>query len=136
MSSRIVCFTTVCLAAILLMGCGPSGPKLHKIKGQVTHHGKPVKYVYISFVPDDPNTMATATGSADENGFFELMIGSTPGVYPGGHTVTAQDPLIAVGATTSKEPDFLAVTSKYGPGKSTMKFNVEKNEYNLELKLD
>jgi hypothetical protein len=136
MSSRIGFLSAACFAAMLFAGCSPSGPKLYKIKGQVTHQGKPVKYVYISFVPDDPNTMATATGSADENGYFELMIGSTPGVYPGGHTVTAQDPLIAVGATTSKEPDFLAVIAKYGPGKSTMKFNVEKNESNLELKMD
>ena len=119
-----------------MTGCGSSGPKLYKIKGQVTHNGKPVKYLYISFVPDDESTAATSTGTTDKDGNFEMMIGATPGVFPGPHTITAHDPLIALGQKSSTEPDYLAVIAKYAPGKSPLKLTIEKNDTNMQLKLD
>lgn len=124
------------LILLLIAGCGAQGPKLYKIKGHVTHNGKPVKYLMLSFIPDDENTKATATGSTNDEGYFEMMIGSTPGVFPGEHTITAIDPLIAVGAKSSTEPEYLAVIDKYAPGKSPLKMKIEKNESNLQLKLD
>lgn len=124
------------VACFAMVGCGPSGPKLYQIKGKVTHNGKPVKYVYISFIPDDENTKAISNAATDENGNFEMKIGDTPGVFPGPHTITAHDPLIAVGSKTSTEPDYLAVCAKYAPGKSPLKFTVEKSDSNMELKLD
>src|SRR5262245_32799719 len=51
-----------CAAGLLafLLGCGPSGPKLHEISGQVTYAGRPVKAGIIRFEPAgetmDPRT--------------------------------------------------------------------------------
>ncbi len=134
--NRPVLVVLLSLLSLLSSGCGSGGPKLYSIKGQVTHNGKPVKYLMLSFIPDDENTKATSTGSTDEEGRFEMMIGSTPGVFPGPHTITASDPLIVVGSKSSTEPEYLAVIAKYAPGKSPLKMNIEKSDSNLQLKLD
>jgi len=126
----------LCVLSVVAVGCGPSGPQLYQVKGRVTHNGKPVKYIYLTFIPDDETTKAISTSSSDENGNFEMKIGSTPGVYPGEVTIAAHDPLIAIGSKTSTEPDYLEVCKKYAPGKSALKMKIEKNETNLELKLD
>jgi hypothetical protein len=118
-----------------IMGCGPSGPKLYSIKGTATRNGKPLEKLYISFVPDDQNTKASATGVTDANGKFELEIGSTKGVYPGMHTVLVADPLAAVGGKSSDNPEYTAATKKFGMN-SPLKLDIQKNESNLELKLD
>ncbi len=119
-----------------IVGCGPSGPKLYKFKGRVTHNGKPVKYLYITFTPDDEGTKASAVGSSDKDGYFEMMIASTPGVFPGMHKISCHDPLIDLGSKTSTEPEYLACIQKYSPTKSTLTINIEKNVSDYELKLD
>ena len=126
---------SVIACVILLAGCGQDGPKLYAIKGTATHAGKPLARLYISFVPDDQNTKASATAVTDENGKFEMEIGSTKGVYPGQHTILAADPLATVGGKSSDDPGYIAVTKKYGMN-SPYKMDIQKNEYNLELKLD
>ena len=124
----------VCLLAVV--GCGSSGPKLYQIKGTVTREGKPVKYLYITFSPDDDGTKAVSVGASDKEGRFEMMIASTPGVYPGQHKIFCHDPLIDLGSKTSTEPDYLACIKEYSPTKSPLTINVEKDIYNYELKLD
>lgn len=136
MISRMLLVTLVCIGLLPAMGCGESGPKLYRIKGTVTHNGKPVKLLLLTFTPDDEMTKAPAMGATDDNGRFEMKIGSTPGVFPGKHTISCHDPLIDMGSKTSTEPDYLAVIAKYAPGKSTMIINVEENNDNLELKMD
>ncbi|MFO0921756.1 MAG: carboxypeptidase-like regulatory domain-containing protein [Pirellulales bacterium] len=125
------------LCMIAVTGCGDNGPKLYRIKGTVTHKGKPVPNLMIIFKPLDEMTKAQATGFTDANGKFELKVAyDNPGVFPGEHTVIAHDPLIDVGSKTSTEPDYLAVIAKFGPGRSPMKYDVTKNESNLALNLD
>ncbi len=46
------------------------------------------------------------------------------------------DPQSIMGGKSSTDPDYLEVIKKFAPGKSTLTINVEKNESNLELKLD
>jgi hypothetical protein len=124
----------VCVWILGVTGCGESGPKLHKIKGTATHNGKPLAKLYVSFVPDDQMTKATATAVTDEKGKFELKLGSTPGCYPGQHTIVVADPLAAVGGKSSDDPDYIAVTKKYGY-KSELKINIEKDEPDFKLEL-
>lgn len=124
------------ISLVFLVGCGDSGPKLYKIKGTLTYKGKPVPYVLLTFTPDDEKTKAPATSGTDKNGKFEMKIGSEPGVFPGPHKVTCMDPQSIMGGKSSTDPDYIAVTTKYAPGKSILTFNVEKNESSLELKLD
>lgn len=135
-SSRITFVVLTLFTCLLFVGCGPSGPKLYTISGVAQRNGKPVKYLYITFTPDDLNTKATSTAATDENGKFEMKIGSTPGVYPGEHTITAHDPLVDMGSKTSTEPDYLEVCKKYAPGKSKMKMTIDKSDSNLVLNFD
>jgi hypothetical protein len=130
------CCALLIAVSLFPAGCGGSGPKLYKVKGVATHNGKPVKYLYITFTPDDLQTKALSTGACDEEGRFEMKIGSIAGVYPGKVTVSAHDPLIDMGSKTSEEPDYLAVIKKYAPGKSPMTMEIDKNMPNLELKFD
>ncbi len=119
-----------------MTGCGESGPKLYKIKGKLTYNGKPVPYVLLTFTPDDEKTKAPATSGTDKDGRFEMKIGSEPGVFPGMHKITCMDPQSIMGGKSSTEPDYIAVITKYAPGKSSMTINIEKNESNLELDLN
>jgi len=124
------------VAIILLGGCSKSGPDLYRIRGVVTHQGKPVPKVYLVFRPDDLAKYAEAVAVTDANGRFDMMIGSTMGVFPGPHTVIAEDPLAVQGAKTSDDPAYMAVCKKYSASASSLKITIDKNESNLELKLD
>ncbi len=134
--SRNCCCRILAIGLLALVGCGPSGPKLYQIKGTVTREGRPVKYLYITFQPDDGGSKAVSVGASDKDGNFEMKIASTPGVYPGQHKIYCHDPLLDLGAKTSTEPDYLACIKEYSPDKSPLTINVEKNIYNYELKLD
>lgn len=61
---------------------------LCEVECRVTHNGKPVKYLYITFTPDDLATKAEAVGAADKDGYFELKVSSTSGAFPGSHTIS------------------------------------------------
>ena len=129
-------FLLVPLSCLLLIGCGKDGPEMYRVRGTLTHQGKPVPKIYLVFKPDDLTKYAESVAVTDAEGRFDMMIGSTPGVFPGPHTIIAEDPLAADGAKTSEEPDYLAVIAKYGPEVSTYRMTIEKDLSNLELKLD
>jgi hypothetical protein len=126
----------LCFGLLAFCGCGDSGPKLYKVKGVAKRNGKPVAYLYISFIPDNEQTKAASTGATDKDGRFEMHIGGTPGVYPGEVTITAHDPLIEMGSKSSTDPDYLEVIKKYAPGKSTMKLQIDKSQSDLQLNFD
>lgn len=131
---KLLSIFVACSCTASLLGCSPEGPQLHTFKGTVTHNGKPLPKLYISFVPDDQMNKATATAVTDENGKFELKLGSTSGCYPGSHTIVIADPLAAVGGKSSDDPDYIAATKKYDY-KSGVKINVDKDESNYQLEL-
>ncbi len=93
-------------------------------------------YVLLTFTQTTrtPNRLRPAV--TDQDGRFEMKIGSQPGVFPGPHKITCMDPQSIMGAKSSTDPDYIAVTTKYAPGKSVMTINIEKNESNLKLELD
>ena len=128
----VIAITAISLSA----GCNQSNPELCIIQGKVTHNGKPMSKLYLVFRPADLMKAAESCALTDENGKFEMMIGSTPGVFRGENTITADDPLRADGRKVSTEPDYLEVINKYSPANSTYKMIVQKNVYDLEIKLD
>ncbi len=134
--NSMVTLLSVVLLGAGVIGCGQSGPKMYIVKGTVTHNGKPVSKLQVTMIPDDLKTKAESMGITDDQGKFDLMVGSVPGVFPGPHTFTAIDPLAAVGGQTSNDPDYVEVCKKYAPGSSPLKFDIQKNESNLEVKLD
>ena len=75
-----VLFPTI-LMTLLFTGCG--GEDLKQIKGTVTHKGKPVANLYLTFMPADPKTQPASSSSTDKDGKFELKIGAAGGVMPG-----------------------------------------------------
>jgi major membrane immunogen (membrane-anchored lipoprotein) len=127
-------FVPMIVLTLLLTGCG--GEDLRQIRGTVTHNGKPVANLYLTFVPTDPKTQPASSSSTDANGKFELKIGSTGGVVPGKYTVTASDPAAMMGGKSSDDPDYAVVCKKYAQGTSTYIMDVQKSNTNLELKLD
>jgi hypothetical protein len=59
------------LAACVLTGCGPSGPKTVKVSGEVTFNGKPVETGDILFMPAEGH--AAPEGGRIVNGRYECV---------------------------------------------------------------
>ena len=129
-----VLFPTILMTLLLFTGCG--GEDLKQIKGTVTHKGKPVANLYLTFMPGDPQTQPASSSSTDKDGKFELKIGSTGGVVPGKYTVTCSDPAAMMGGKSSDDADYAVVCKKYAQGTSTYIIEVKESNRNLELKLD
>jgi hypothetical protein len=90
---RLRLSTLAALAAVVLLsGCG--GPKMAKVKGQVTYNGKPVTQAAITFNPvgaseKEKNPGKPATGFTDEHGNYELStFRPYDGALVGKHRVT------------------------------------------------
>lgn len=127
-------FAPVVLLSIFFAGCG--GEDLRQIKGTVTHNGKPVADLYLTFMPEDPKTQPASSSTTDKNGKYELKIGSAGGVVPGKYTVTCSDPAAMMGGKSSDDPNYAIVCKKYAQGTSKYVIDVQKSNSNLELKLD
>jgi hypothetical protein len=77
----------VLLASVVLSaGCGPSGPPVGQVKGQVTWNGQPLKYALIRFQPlADGRPSSSFT---DDQGNYELSYTrDRRGALIGEHTV-------------------------------------------------
>ncbi len=128
------------LAVLALAGCGNPNPNICEVNGTLTYKGQPIPQVYLRFEPDDLTTKATSMAVTDASGKFEMAMGSTPGVYKGKVKVFCDDPMAAMGGRTpvpkEVEPAYRELCAKYGAGKSTYELTIEKNEPDLQLKLD
>ena len=62
----------VLLAAVLIAGCGSSGPQRHKISGQVTFAGEPVAEGAIAFMPIDDAKGPKAGGNIQQ-GHYDVQ---------------------------------------------------------------
>ncbi len=134
-SSYLLC-SVISLCILFCCGCGQSDTGLYIVKGKVTHKGKGVAKLYLMFRPTDLMKAAESTALTDQDGNFEMSVGSTPGVFPGEHTVSAQDPWKADGRQVSTEPEYLEVVEKYSPENSQYKVEIRKDTYDLEIKFD
>lgn len=72
----------VCCVALCLAGCGPSGPKLHPVVGQVKVEGKPAEYALVFMHRKERNAMLDPLpyGTCKADGSFEI---ETPNVGKG-----------------------------------------------------
>jgi hypothetical protein len=123
-----------------LAGCSGGDPNICQVSGTLTYKGKPIPGIYLRFEPDNFDTKATSMAITEANGHFEMLMGSTPGVYKGKIKVFCDDPLAAMGAKTEIaadiEPAYRELCAKYGAGKSTHEITIEESNSNLELKLE
>lgn len=88
----------VCVAMVLA-GCGTSGPKLIPVSGTVTYNGKPVEGAVVSFQCQGAPKMAT--GTTDAQGRFQLATNKPgDGTIAGKHKVTVRK-LVREGAAAS-----------------------------------
>jgi hypothetical protein len=73
------------LLMAMLAGCrGETGPQRYRIQGTVTHHGQPLKYGRISFVPDAAKGTRGPPGYAlVRDGRFDTGIHNGKGSVPG-----------------------------------------------------
>ena len=140
MKSHVVSALLLSAVFVFVAGCGGAGPDLCKVKGTLTYKGKPMPKVYVRFEPDDLATKSTSMAVTDDNGKFEMFIGSTPGVFRGKVKVYCDDPQAAMGGQTPMpaeiEPAYRELCEKYGDGKSTYEMTIEKSNSNFRLALE
>jgi hypothetical protein len=83
--NRTLALTVAALASIFTLGCGPTGPGLGRVTGQVTLDGKPLPNVAVTFMPTGEG--GTASGVTDANGKYELTHASGKGAPVGKNMV-------------------------------------------------
>ena len=132
------------IAALSTGGCGGQGPKLYSVSGTLTHNGKPLPNMGVTFLPVDG--ARPSLGMTDANGRFTLQYtADRQGARGGEHVVAvsylplAPDELAAYGAGKRDflPADIKAVLEKYGnQDTSPCRVTITSNVANLEVKLD
>src|SRR5262245_46258192 len=139
MNQRNLLWLVTAALALVAAGCG-SDSKMCEVSGTLTYKGKPMPQVYLRFEPDDLTTKSTSMAVTDADGKFDMMIGSTRGVFRGKVKVFCDDPLAAMGSKSPVpkeiEAAYRELCAKYGAGKSTYELTVDKSNNNLQLNLD
>jgi hypothetical protein len=136
---RATFLTLFALLLPALAGCGGDS-NICTVKGTLTYKGQPMPSVYLRMEPDDLKTKSTSMAVTDANGKFEMMIGSTPGVFRGKVKVFCDDPLAAMGSSSPVpkeiEKAFRELCTKYGTGKAGYDFTIDKSHSDLKLDLN
>jgi hypothetical protein len=120
------------LAALLLGGCEPSGPKLVPVSGKVTIDGKPLTIGSIQFVPENARP---AYGEIGSDGSFKLKTDEAEGVVLGQHkvVVTAQE---TAGTEATGESVRYIAPQRYGsPLTTDVTVNIEGPRDDLLIEL-
>jgi hypothetical protein len=116
--------------AILLGGCGETGPELAPVTGRITLDGKPLQSASVTFQPDDMKP--PSFGGTDADGRYELMRKrGIVGALVGQHTVR-----ITVSRAVVANPR--RIPERYNSA-SDLRREVkagENNEFNFELTSD
>jgi hypothetical protein len=135
-------------------GCGGT-EKVVPVSGKVTHNGKPVPGLVVSFVPEAQTVTGVSTGQTDDDGNYTLTVVKTrkSGAVVGTHKVWVsrpREPYVEPGdvdkkkmsrrkgvpATEKPTVDVAAILKKYGNlDKSPLTKEVKGGEL-IDLKLD
>src|SRR4026207_1545244 len=83
--TRLLGFCSLIGAAVLLAGCGESGPPMGTVTGKVTLDGKALNNALVTFTPEGGAT--PSTGKTTEEGQYELIYMDRKGALVGNHTV-------------------------------------------------
>lgn len=117
---RLLC---VALAAVGLIGCGDSGPKLVPVSGTITLDNQPMA-ADILFTPDPANAAITSGGdTSGKAGNYKAMYAQRSGLAPGKYQVTVTEKTEE--ATTSsdlrmeEDPGMIASTEAARVGATT-----------------
>ncbi|MCH5372786.1 MAG: carboxypeptidase-like regulatory domain-containing protein [Planctomycetes bacterium] len=98
---RLFVVTAVCsFVCLASAGCGPKGPELGTVTGQVTMDGQPLANVLVTFVPEQGGR--AATGTTDADGRYQLMYIDRLGALPGKHRVSVKTLPKTTAASTGK----------------------------------
>jgi hypothetical protein len=125
-------------------GCGGS-EKVVSVSGKVTHNGKPVPGLVVSFVPEAQTVTGVSTGQTDDDGNYTLTVVKSrrSGAVVGNHKVWVslpREPYVEPGdvdkrkmirrkgtpATEKPSVDVAAILKKYG--------NLDKSPLTREVK--
>lgn len=82
---RTISFLSSALLCLAVIGCGPSGPELGRVKGKVTMNGSPLPNVLVTFEPEGGGPVAT--GRTDQEGHYELHSAGRKGAKVANHRV-------------------------------------------------
>lgn len=122
------------LAGIILtiacIGCGPGGPDIASVEGDVTLDGKPLPNASVVFIPENGRPAGATT---DSNGHYVLNFsGGRQGSLPGKNKVrisTARDAGVdKAGDPTPGSPE--QIPMKYN-AQTTLEFKVLPNQANV-----
>src|SRR4051794_14430199 len=114
------------LFPFVLSGCNKSGPKIAPVHGQVTVDGRPLKFVDVSFQPDD--SQRPSMGQTDADGRYELGYKrGQPGAIVGSHTVR-----ISISAENVRNPPIIA---KEFDTQTTLRREVEPHDNEFDFKV-
>ena len=127
--------TTVCLCLFsVLVGC--KKPDYYTCIGTITHDGRPVPGLQITFAPVMIDSVRSPMGLTDAEGKFEMTTTRFRGVPPGKFKVFVEDPRAADGRKSRIDDDYLYVISRYCELNSDVIYVSDRHRDNFELKLD
>lgn len=126
---RVLFVVSLCTFSLLIVGCGPSRPKVVRVSGQVLIDGEPVADASVQFVPTGARA---AQGQTDAQGQFTLTtFEEGDGCAPGVHRVV----VVAITSTSATE-ETLHVPEKYMDLEETdLSVTIDKPTKDLKIEL-
>ena len=123
-------------ACVGIIGCGPGGPELGHVTGQIKLDGEIMQRAYVTFLPLSPNGMEL-TGVTDADGRYEIKYSAErDGVPLGKYQVllsTMDDIKNPDGSNTKVPEKFPPV---YVNGDSPLEFEVVAGENDASFDID
>mgnify|MGYP001579663285 CR=1 FL=1 len=139
---RSVRWLAVPLLAVVLAGCGPSGPRVVRVNGTLTHKGKPVQSALLNFLPDKGRQSWAIT---DANGRFKINYDEhQDGAVVGNHRVwieyrantDAEKEAALEGRPAPLAQEMTAFFEKYSHANSKLDVKIDSGTSELKLDLD
>jgi len=139
----LLVLTSLALAA--LVGCATDAPPIGLVSGTVTHDGKPVPNLTVSFMPENGRP---SWGMTDASGYYSLHWDvEHDGAEVGNHKVSvayipgsqADEPgrtKAAPAPAAANRDDIKTILGKYGFEKSPLTQEVKPGRQTIDLKLD
>jgi hypothetical protein len=119
-------------------GCGHTelpAPRLYPVRGKVTIHGEPARYVTITLQPVPDDGRAEATGTTSHDGTFEISTLSNDGIPDGAMPGEYEVVLVACEATPADLPEGVVPTQFSGEFRTSIVVEVKKEDNDLEIEV-
>jgi hypothetical protein len=137
---RCACVASLLSPLCLFCGCN-SAPRTLRVTGTVHHKGKPVQNLFVNFVPAEGRS---SWGVTDEEGRFKLSYDrQNEGAVAGKHKVyfefRPRDPKQDLEYQQGKlklPAEFNAILAKYSREKSTLSYEITRDEQVIDIELN